>query len=317
MIKTIVVFGFKLAVTLGCLYLIWQNIDHRTALMHLQALSPWVFGFCVLLFLSQLYPIALRWGYFSAHLGTPLKVATALRLVAMGHFLNQAFLGTIAGDAARTGYLVQHGASLGRAAGSIILDRYVALLMIWVAAVMAAPLLWRAGGEFEVALALAAFLTVIGCVLATLPLAGWLVQIRHLSPDSRLGSFIRFVGETARVFLETIKQRQSWGVVYGSSIYVLVSSAIITWILAIGMGMEIGAGTVFAITPVALLFSAVPISIGGWGVREMSFASLMMLSGGTSEAGLALSVLFGLASLVSGLICGLAWIVSKVDTAEA
>src|SRR5262249_56140773 len=60
------------------------------------------------------------------------------------------------------------------------------------------------------------------------------------------------------------------------------------------------------IVPPTLLISSVPISLGGWGVREGALAAGFVLVGATSEAGVATSVLFGLTGPLIGLITELA-----------
>jgi hypothetical protein len=51
-----------------------------------------------------------------------------------------------------------------------------------------------------------------------------------------------------------------------------------------------------------LLISAIPISFGGWGVREGALAAGFALVQAGSEAGVATSLLFGLTSLLTGIV---------------
>ena len=61
------------------------------------------------------------------------------------------------------------------------------------------------------------------------------------------------------------------------------------------------------VVPLTLLAMALPISIGGWGVREAAAAVLWPLLGMKAEAGIATSVLYGLISL-AGSLPGLAFV---------
>lgn len=301
----------KLAVTAGCFYLIWRSVDLETALAQVQSVSAFVFVLCVLIFLSQLFPIALRWRYFAQHLGAEMRVVPSVQVVGMGHFLNQTFLGTIAGDAARTAFLVQRGATIARAFASIVLDRYVALLTIWVGAGLTTPLLWIRDQDAEIMNAMVAFLALIGCALAAVPIGGAVADNLPLAKRLRVDKPLAAVKKIADVFQHALHDRGSWLTVFGGSAYVLVSSGLITWIFATDLDLGLSLGTMMAITPVALLLAAIPISIGGWGLRELSFVSLIVATGGTSEDGLVLSLLFGFSSLVSGLVCGLVWVAWK------
>jgi hypothetical protein len=53
---------------------------------------------------------------------------------------------------------------------------------------------------------------------------------------------------------------------------------------------------------------AVPISIGGWGLRELAVVSLLGAHGVPAERALLFSVCFGLALLIGSLPGALAWL---------
>src|SRR5256885_1981179 len=77
--------------------------------------------------------------------------------------------------------------------------------------------------------------------------------------------------------------------------------------LAAGLGLDVPVAALFAFTPAALLIAMVPISFGGWGVREVSFVYLLGTAGVSAEAALSLSVAFGLLRVVVGALGGIAW----------
>jgi hypothetical protein len=51
----------------------------------------------------------------------------------------------------------------------------------------------------------------------------------------------------------------------------------------------------------------VPMSIGGWGVRELTFVYFLGTAGVSAEAALSLSVAFGLLRIFVGAIGGVTW----------
>ena len=51
-----------------------------------------------------------------------------------------------------------------------------------------------------------------------------------------------------------------------------------------------------------------PISFGGWGVREIAFVYLLGAAGVSAEAALSLSIAFGLLRVLVGAIGGLTWL---------
>ena len=58
----------------------------------------------------------------------------------------------------------------------------------------------------------------------------------------------------------------------------------------------------------ALLVAMVPISFGGWGVRELTFVYFLGTAGVGAEAALSLSVAYGLLRIVVGAIGGVTWV---------
>ncbi len=65
-----------------------------------------------------------------------------------------------------------------------------------------------------------------------------------------------------------------------------------------------GSGRCIALSAPIIVYSAVPISVGGWGVREALSAALFGLIGIAPASGVALSIAFGLVTSVVGLFCG-------------
>ena len=56
-----------------------------------------------------------------------------------------------------------------------------------------------------------------------------------------------------------------------------------------------------------------PVSLGGWGVRELTFVYSLGAAGVGAEAALSLSIAFGLLRVVVGAIGGVTWVVMNDD----
>ena len=78
--------------------------------------------------------------------------------------------------------------------------------------------------------------------------------------------------------------------------------------LAAGLGLAIPFELLFALTPAALLVAMVPVSFGGWGVRELTFVYFLGSAGVSAEAALSLSVAYGLLRIFVGAIGGVTWV---------
>jgi uncharacterized protein (TIRG00374 family) len=82
------------------------------------------------------------------------------------------------------------------------------------------------------------------------------------------------------------------------------------YLLASAVGVNADFFTVFFLFPIVLLFSMLPVSLGGWGVREGVMVLLFGLVGTPREDALAISVLFGICSTIAGLPGAVAWLFS-------
>ena len=56
-----------------------------------------------------------------------------------------------------------------------------------------------------------------------------------------------------------------------------------------------------------------PLSFGGWGVREAALVYFLQATGASGEAALTLSIAFGLLRLVLGALGGIAWVLVDKD----
>jgi glycosyltransferase 2 family protein len=66
-------------------------------------------------------------------------------------------------------------------------------------------------------------------------------------------------------------------------------------------GTALPLAAILALVPLILLTMVLPLTIGGWGLREGAAAALFPLAGASAAAGLATSIAFGLMLLVSVL----------------
>jgi uncharacterized membrane protein YbhN (UPF0104 family) len=90
---------------------------------------------------------------------------------------------------------------------------------------------------------------------------------------------------------------------------VTVGFAILAVMLVAGsLGVDLPFLTWLAIVPPVTLIQLVPVSLAGWGVRELGFVVVLAGFGIPAEAALAASLLLGLCLIAVGLPGGLLWL---------
>jgi glycosyltransferase 2 family protein len=83
--------------------------------------------------------------------------------------------------------------------------------------------------------------------------------------------------------------------------------------IARSLGIAVGPVAMIAVTSMMTLVVALPISVAGWGVREVSLVALLGLLGVDREAALALSVELGLLNTLLSLPGGVVWLMLRSD----
>jgi len=196
-------------------------------------------------------------------------------------------------DVIRAGALARDGGLLA-AARSVICDRLVGLLALLLIVAATLPLFALKAGETSALAGLAAVsfggLAAFGMLalspgwFARLPLVGHGLAVA--SADFHSALTIRGVG---------------LGTVMLSIAVHLLGVGLFAAIVR-GIHADISPFDCLVILPAAVLAASIPISLGGWGVREAVIASGFALIGADAAGGATASILYGLTSPLCGLI---------------
>lgn len=124
---------------------------------------------------------------------------------------------------------------------------------------------------------------------------------------------------TGRRFLEpflTIAQpaRVLWlspgraGAAFTISLINYVLASMVCYCLAVGIGLDVRMFDFIVLVPPVLLFSMLPISLAGWGLREGAMVTALGFVGVDAGAALLVSVLFGASFMFGSLPGAVLWI---------
>lgn len=253
---------------------------------------------------------ALRWRVAAVAIDVPLSVFHAVRMFYIGAFFNQALPGGTGGDAVRMYMGYKSGFGLRGAINSVILERVATVLaLVFLVCATQTSFLPRLD-EATRSLVLPTVLivaagavggTVLLCLLDRVPesLRHWkLVRgLGHLAGDARL-VFLR---------LRNAAPLLMWSVLGHANISACV------YVMALGLGLGIDLFDCIVLMPPVLLVMTLPISIGGWGVRENAMVFAFGLVGVSQEAATVLGVLLGFIGLATALPGGLVWLATRGD----
>ncbi|MGF1609130.1 MAG: lysylphosphatidylglycerol synthase domain-containing protein [Kiloniellales bacterium] len=213
--------------------------------------------------------------------GTRIGLLKALQANAAAALASQfvfAFMGQAAGRAA---VLHKSGLSASATISLSLIERIIAALVLGTAAIFAALFLFgrlTAGNEIDPSY----FFRVLACLLiaAAVPLG---TVYQSFVPRAAKGLFSRQVGEDLLI-------------VGGLSVLVHLAMLAAYAALAVGLGAALNAELIAACL-VVMFAASLPISFGGWGVREISAGFALSLVGLSVVEGVAIGAAIGVGSL--------------------
>jgi uncharacterized membrane protein YbhN (UPF0104 family) len=85
------------------------------------------------------------------------------------------------------------------------------------------------------------------------------------------------------------------------SFFVVASYILIYIISAISLGLDIDYLAFLVFSPIILFSMTLPVSIGGWGVREVTALLVSFLIGLSASASISVSIIYGILNLICSL----------------
>lgn len=298
--KKFVVLAIKLAVTIAFFAVLFAKVRWSELWSHATRIAPTTWLAVFACFLAGHAIGVLKWRYAVALSRARLSVADAVQCYAAGMFANLCLPSIVGGDAVKA---VLAGRATKRFEAAVIggaterlIDTFALLVLIVVGALLCresfpgwAQQTFLVGGVIAAAGALLFLPLVLRVKLERWPkklrrpIAKTLVSLRRLARKPL----------AALTILALSLLLQSWFVVLNS------------W-LGRGIGVDLPLATWFFAIPFTKAVTLVPISFGGFGLREKTLAGLLFTIAAVPESlGAASSILWQTVLVATGLLCGL------------
>ena len=234
--------------------------------------------------------------------GAKAHLLQVSRLYYTSVFFNTCLPGAIGGDIVRVWIARKKLGSLTQVFNSVVLDRVAALAGLVVLVLAALPFIdERLNLDLLIIIPLLAVCIVAGVFILVyldrLPLR-W----QNLAPV-RLAISLAEAARRAFFNLSTLI------LVMAAAVAAPLAACFCVYLLARSLEVPLSIVHAILLVPPALLLGALPISIGGWGVREAVLVGLLGLVGITSEAALVISVQLGVLTTCVTLPGGVIWLV--------
>ena len=313
-LKKWIVLALKVAVSVALLAYLAANMDLAAAWQRMLAVAPLMLALAIVVMFVQFGICALRWSAVMQAIGAGLPLRDLARIFFIGSFFNQALPSAVGGDAVRIFMVHKLGLSLGRAFNGVMLERVAIVVSIPLLATFVLPWFLPNVDDRYVPWIWAAFAFLVAGSVVGIALLVLLKKLPKNFHHWRLVKGLVGLGDDARRLFLSGRRTVAvlmWSVVGNAN----VSFAV--YLLGRGLGLDIGVIDALAISPFVMLATTVPISIGGWGVREGVMVFSFAMIGISEDGSFALSILLGLAILVTSLPGGIVWLFTRDRPAVA
>lgn len=298
----------RLILTVVMLAVLVPRLDPSTLFPdhHLQTVL-WIAGALAVAVLS-IGLWTFRWQQVLHALELPAALPPLLSHTLAGLFVSNFLPTTIGGDVVRASRLAATNGHRKVSAASVVLERltgFVALPLITLVALAVKPSLLRLGTASQVALVLS-----LGPLAA---LTAFMVLAAHPWLGERLGGR-RWLGLAMTVHLGLVRFRRHPALaatVVGAALVYQLSLVLIAWMGAHALGLSVGWAAMMAFIPVVVIAQALPLSIGGLGLREGALVVLLGPLGVADSHAVALGLLLYAINMAVSLLGAPAFLVGS------
>lgn len=302
MSKKSLFFVLKLGVTVALLAWLASKLDLDQAFARIVDLAPVPALAAVCLIVALSVNNTYRWMLVMRAIEAWLPFPKSFRILYIGLFFNQTLPSAVGGDAVRMYLAYKAGLELKGAINGVMLERLATVTGLVALVLVAQPFLLARIGDNAASWAFPA--------LAVLLVLGALVLMQLDRVPERFTGFAVIRGlaqlarDTRRLFFSPVHGLGAVGLgVFGNIVLALIGFA-----LARSLGLGVTLLDCLVLIPPVILVTTLPISLAGWGVREVAMVFAFGFIGVSETDATVLSVLFGLTAVVGSLPGGVLWL---------
>ena len=307
---------FKLAISVGLVVYLLRNLDMAALGVVFASVIPWLVVTAILFFVLSNILGAIQWYFLLRAQSVAVSFRQALIFYQVGVFFNNVLLGNIGGDALRIYDIRRLTGESSGGIGATVMDRFIGLFSTCTLALIAYPLI--AGLEWGWA------------VSVLVPVWCGLVAVLAVGLSRRLGALfdatvLRFFPTRLRGLLNHLRHTLGvyrnkvalLGGIWVVSMGVQFCRILVYYAAGLAIGIDVGLVYFVCFQPVAAILAALPISMGGLGVRENVLVTLFATLAVEGEVSTAMSLLGYMAGIIASLIGGITFVLRRVERVDS
>ena len=307
-IAKVAMFAAKFVVTAACFWYLSRRIDFAEVIRTLPVFDIRWAAFAVVLAMLQIPLLGLRWCEILDALAlrnSRMTRAAVIAVTAIGAFFTQV-LPNIASEGMRVWLLARLGCDWRSGVVSVLIDRGVGvgLMVAFSFIVLLVP---------SALTALAGYRGLVLAVYGTLLLAAVLALVLTpvFAPVLQRWRYTRWLATLATAARRVLFGPRGAAILgFGCAVHAL--TIVIIWSIGRAQGLALPMLDAAVLFAVMIGIALIPVSIGGWGLRELAVVALLGSHGVAPERALLFSVCFGLVFVVGALPGALVWLLYSI-----
>lgn len=296
----------KVFISLGILALVFLRLDMNETKNVIKQIDLSFWGYAIILTLAQFFLLSLRWQVLINIGRQRMNYIQSLQVTLASFLANILFVATISGIAVKIGLALQYGSSLFKAIFATGIDRFLTLFALSVFSSIFIPSLsayldTEMYKNTAIYIGVFTFVVIVFTPLITLFILKKVPQFA-LSKGN-INSGIRYI-------TILINSRKTLFKLILISLTAQLCFFVAIYLLSISANINLSFLQIMTVLPVITLIASLPISIGGWGVREGAFVYGLGLLGVPFETAFLVSVQIGLISILTIILAGIPAVLS-------
>ena len=278
----------KYIISLGLIYILFINygkdIINTIKLVNIDYIILIIFISLIQYILS-----AYRWKYISKYTNLNISFINSIKYYYISTFMNNILPGGIMGDIFRIYHHVDDKKEIfriGRSFQSVVYERLSGQLMLLSFFILSLGLYFIIHQKY------------IAFSYLFLPLIAAFYFLKYIF-NNKLRKYIR-TKHYGNNFLTVFTGEVFWRHTV-LSFFVMMSYIFIYIISAVSLGVSIDYFSFLVFTPIILFSMTLPVSIGGWGVREFAALLISFLLGLSASLSISVAIMYGILNLICSL----------------
>ena len=243
----------------------------------------------ILISIIQHFLSAYRWMYISKITNLNISFKNSIQFYYISTFMNNILPGGIIGDIFRIYHTTENKIEIlkmGKSVQAVIFERLSGQIMLLAFFIVSLTFYFLINNKYE-----AFFYLFFPSLLIFFIFKLFLnKKIKKMLNGKKIGHNIYAVF-SGKVFWRHLIL----------SFFVVCSYILIYVISAVSLGLDIDYLAFMVFSPIILFSMTLPISIGGWGIRELTALLLSLLLGLSASASISVSIIYGILNLICSL----------------